>query len=97
MLCVLIFDLYSYRVLVTSDNSGLIETIRNTMSIHSIKKTAYTKQDDSTYTLRDFFEQVKEECWFAMDTEANEVFLCGICRDGVLQLRPLLRLHNPHS
>lgn len=59
MLNLLIFDLLSYRVLVTSNNSGLIETIRNTMSIHSIKKTAYTKQDGSTYTLRDFFEQVK--------------------------------------
>ncbi|ORZ20543.1 kinase-like domain-containing protein [Absidia repens] len=46
-----------YRVLVTSDNSGLIETIRNTISIHSIKKNAYTKKDDSVYTLRDFFEQ----------------------------------------
>ncbi|CAO3592103.1 unnamed protein product [Absidia cylindrospora] len=46
-----------YRVLVTSDNSGLIETIRNTISIHSIKKNAYTKEDDSVYTLRDFFEQ----------------------------------------
>ncbi|KAI9304177.1 kinase-like domain-containing protein, partial [Cunninghamella echinulata] len=49
-----------YRVLVTSDNSGLIETIRNTMSVHSIKKNAYTKQgkmNKSGYTLRDFFEE----------------------------------------
>ncbi|CAO3618616.1 unnamed protein product [Cunninghamella blakesleeana] len=47
-----------YRVLVTSDNSGLIETIRNTMSVHSIKKNAYTKQgrtNKSGYTLRDFY------------------------------------------
>ncbi|CAO3610901.1 unnamed protein product [Cunninghamella echinulata] len=49
-----------YRVLVTSDNSGLIETIRNTMSVHSIKKNAYTKQgkmNKSGYSLRDFFEE----------------------------------------
>ncbi|KAI8337244.1 kinase-like domain-containing protein [Chlamydoabsidia padenii] len=46
-----------YRVLVTSDNSGLIETIRNTISVHSIKKNAYTKQNNTKYTLRDFFKQ----------------------------------------
>ncbi|KAI8093652.1 kinase-like domain-containing protein [Halteromyces radiatus] len=44
-----------YRVLVTSDNSGLIETIRNTISIHSIKKNANTHPN--AYTLYDFFEQ----------------------------------------
>lgn len=49
----------SYRVLVTSDNSGLIETIRNTISIHSIKKNAYTKYNNSSYTLRNYFEQVR--------------------------------------
>ncbi|KAI8059863.1 hypothetical protein BC940DRAFT_171161 [Gongronella butleri] len=32
-----------FRVLVTSDNSGLIETLRNTISVHSIKKNAYIR------------------------------------------------------
>jgi hypothetical protein len=67
---------------VTSDNSGLIETIRNTMSIHSIKKTAYTKQDDSTYTLRDFFEQVKVECGFPWKLKLMRPFYVGIVEMG---------------
>ncbi|ORZ05102.1 kinase-like domain-containing protein [Absidia repens] len=46
-----------YRVLVTSENSGLIETIPNTVSVHSIKKNANAKQGNSGYTLRDFFKQ----------------------------------------
>ncbi|KAI8071022.1 kinase-like domain-containing protein [Gongronella butleri] len=45
-----------YRVLVTSEDSGLIETIRDTMSLHSIKKNAYTKHGPG-FTLRHFFEQ----------------------------------------
>ncbi|KAI8393409.1 kinase-like domain-containing protein [Radiomyces spectabilis] len=49
-----------FRVLVTSDNSGLIETLRNTISIHSIKKDAYTRhwnQKGIVFTLRDYFER----------------------------------------
>ncbi|KAG0242546.1 Phosphatidylinositol 4-kinase pik1alpha (PI4-kinase)(PtdIns-4-kinase) [Actinomortierella wolfii] len=48
------------RILVTSDNSGLIETLRNTMSIHSIKKDAYARrlnQVGVVYTLYDYFQQ----------------------------------------
>ncbi|CAG8585855.1 9544_t:CDS:2, partial [Dentiscutata heterogama] len=47
-----------YRVLVTSDNSGLIETIQNTISIHSIKKDAYAKRLNEKgfmFTLFDYF------------------------------------------
>ncbi|KAG1161441.1 hypothetical protein G6F37_003068 [Rhizopus arrhizus] len=50
-----------YRVLVTSDGSGLIETLRNTVSIHSIKKEAYTRQwndKGAVFTLYDYFERV---------------------------------------
>ncbi|CAG8456006.1 7775_t:CDS:10 [Ambispora leptoticha] len=47
-----------YRVLVTSDNSGLIETITNSISIHSIKKDAYAKRLNEKgfmFTLFDYF------------------------------------------
>ncbi|CAG8677607.1 1939_t:CDS:2, partial [Acaulospora colombiana] len=47
-----------YRVLVTSDNSGLIETIQNSISIHSIKKDAYAKRLNEKgfmFTLFDYF------------------------------------------
>jgi len=49
-----------FRVLVTSDNSGLIETVRNSISIHSIKKDAYTRgwnQAGAVYTLYDYFKR----------------------------------------
>lgn len=52
---------YSFRVLVTSDGSGLIETLRNTISIHSIKKDAYTRgwnEKGAVFTLYDYFEKV---------------------------------------
>ncbi|KAI8605387.1 kinase-like domain-containing protein [Dissophora ornata] len=48
------------RVLVTSDNSGLIETVRNTISIHSIKKDAYARRLNEVgvvFTLYDYFQQ----------------------------------------
>ncbi|KAI7906146.1 kinase-like domain-containing protein [Cokeromyces recurvatus] len=50
-----------FRILVTSDSSGLIETLRNTISIHSIKKTAYTRgwnQKGAVYTLYDYYEKI---------------------------------------
>jgi len=49
------------RILVTSDNSGLIETVRNTISIHSIKKDAYARRLNEVgvvFTLYDYFQQV---------------------------------------
>lgn len=54
----------SMRILVTSDNSGLIETVRNTISIHSIKKDAYARRLNEVgivFTLYDYFQQVKEK------------------------------------
>ncbi|KAI8882186.1 kinase-like protein [Backusella circina FSU 941] len=50
-----------FRILVTSDSSGLMETLRNTISIHSIKKNAYTRgwnQKDTMFTLYDYFKKV---------------------------------------
>ena len=51
------------RILVTSDNSGLIETVRNTISIHSIKKDAYARRLNEVgvvFTLYDYFQQVSD-------------------------------------
>lgn len=47
---------------MTSDSSGLIETIRNTISIHSIKKEAYTRgwnTKGTVYTLGEYYERVR--------------------------------------
>lgn len=48
-------------MLVTSDDSGLIETVKNSMSIHSIKKEAYTRkwnEEGSAFTLKDYYLRV---------------------------------------
>lgn len=54
---------YSFRVLITSVSSGLIEVIPDSVSVHSIKKEAYLKrvnQPGFAYTLYDHFVRVCE-------------------------------------
>ncbi|KAI8619909.1 hypothetical protein BC830DRAFT_1078219 [Chytriomyces sp. MP71] len=49
-----------YRVMVTSHQGGLIETIQNAISIHSIKKDGYShnlNQPGVAYSLYDYFIQ----------------------------------------
>ncbi|KAG0192038.1 Phosphatidylinositol 4-kinase pik1alpha (PI4-kinase)(PtdIns-4-kinase) [Apophysomyces sp. BC1034] len=65
-----------FRVLVTSDNSGLIETLRNTISVHSIKKTAYTRGWNAkgvVFTLRDYFERVDIDFGFMLSNSPGSV------------------------
>ncbi|KAI7889458.1 kinase-like domain-containing protein [Mucor mucedo] len=48
------------RILVTSDDSGLIETIKNSISIHSIKKEAYIRKwnkEGQVFTLYDYYQR----------------------------------------
>ncbi|KAI9188734.1 Phosphatidylinositol 4-kinase pik1alpha (PI4-kinase)(PtdIns-4-kinase) [Blastocladiella emersonii ATCC 22665] len=45
---------YPFRVLVTGQSHGIIETVRNTISIHSLKKDAYARVGDH-FTLKHFF------------------------------------------
>ncbi len=52
---------FCYRVLVASPHGGLVETVPNAISIHSIKKTAYMKNKNNTtysFTIRDHFIKV---------------------------------------
>ncbi|KAJ8331741.1 hypothetical protein BDV3_000949 [Batrachochytrium dendrobatidis] len=49
---------YSFRMLITSEQSGLVETIRDAISIHSIKKEGYARnlnQQGIAFTLYDYF------------------------------------------
>ena len=39
-----IVDSYSFRILITGGSSGLVETIADAVSIHSIKKAEYAKR-----------------------------------------------------
>lgn len=48
-------------MLVTSDDSGLIETVKNSISIHSIKKEAYTRkwnEEGAVFSLKDYYTRV---------------------------------------
>jgi phosphatidylinositol 4-kinase B len=50
--------IYTFRILITSNQSGLIETIPDSLSIHSIKKQGYQRklnQPGIMYTLYDHF------------------------------------------
>jgi hypothetical protein len=55
----------SFRILVTSENSGLVETINDAVSVHSIKKDAYARRAEdgtqvfTTFTLYDHFVNVR--------------------------------------
>lgn len=40
----LAIDPYSFRILITGGSSGLVETITDAVSIHSIKKAEYAKR-----------------------------------------------------
>ncbi|CAG8587488.1 4637_t:CDS:2, partial [Paraglomus occultum] len=67
-----------YRVLVTSDNSGLIETIQNSISIHSIKKDAYAKRLNEKgfmFTLFDYFVKTYGDVTSVAFLEAQDNFM----------------------
>ena len=54
---------YSFQILITSEQSGLIETIPDSISVHSIKNEGYAKelnQQGIAYTLYDYFIKVKD-------------------------------------
>jgi hypothetical protein len=42
--CLLIIDDDSFRILITGGTSGLVETITDAVSIHSIKKAEYARR-----------------------------------------------------
>lgn len=53
--------IYPFKMLITSDQSGLIEVIPDSVSIHSIKKEGFAKglnQPGIMYTLYDHFIKV---------------------------------------
>ena len=55
----------SFRILITGDNSGLVETITDSVSIHSIKKAEYARRlaagNFVQVTLYDHFVSVRSQ------------------------------------
>lgn len=58
----------SFRILVTGNNSGLVETITDSVSIHSIKKIVYarrlTEGNFRQVTLYDYFTAVSPSSYY---------------------------------
>lgn len=58
---------YYYRVLITSADSGLIETITDSISVHSLKKDAYARKLNTAgkiYDLADYYKRVGSVTWW---------------------------------
>jgi len=68
----------SFRILVTSENSGLVETINDAVSVHSIKKDAYARRAEdgtqvfTTFTLYDHFVNVRSPILSVNETKLTE-------------------------
>ncbi|KAJ3366256.1 Phosphatidylinositol 4-kinase pik1alpha (PI4-kinase)(PtdIns-4-kinase) [Allomyces javanicus] len=68
---------YPYRVLVTGQAHGIIETVRNTVSIHSLKKAMYARHGES-FTLKDYFVREFGAEGSAPFTRAQRAFMVSL-------------------
>ncbi|KAF9580450.1 Phosphatidylinositol 4-kinase pik1alpha (PI4-kinase)(PtdIns-4-kinase) [Lunasporangiospora selenospora] len=86
------------RILVTSDNSGLIETIRNTISIHSIKKDAYARRLNEVgvvFTLYDYFRQKFGDPTSEKYLKAQDNFMRSLAAYSVITY--VLQIRDRHN
>ncbi|GAA6064673.1 hypothetical protein JCM10212_001789 [Sporobolomyces blumeae] len=92
---------YYFRILVTSENSGLIETITDSVSIHSIKKDAYARiAEDGTqafqsFTLADYFTDTYGEPSSPKYRKAQNAFIESLAAYSVICY--LLQLKDRHN
>ncbi|GAA5822319.1 hypothetical protein JCM11251_006299 [Rhodosporidiobolus azoricus] len=90
-----------FRILVTSENSGLVETITDAVSVHSIKKDAYARRaEDGTqvftsFTLYDHFVETYGEPHTAKFRRAQDNFIQSLAAYSVISY--LLQLKDRHN
>ncbi|PWY99187.1 hypothetical protein BCV70DRAFT_201393 [Testicularia cyperi] len=88
-----------FRILVTSENSGLMETITDAVSIHSIKKEAYSRmaEDDksTSYSLYDHFVNVYGTPTGAAFGRAREKFMQSLAGYSIISY--LLQIKDRHN
>ncbi|GAA5934417.1 1-phosphatidylinositol 4-kinase [Sporobolomyces koalae] len=93
--------IYYFRILVTSENSGLIETITDSVSIHSIKKDAYARvAEDGTqvfasFTLADYFTDTYGAPSSPKYRKAQTAFIESLAAYSVISY--LLQLKDRHN
>ncbi|GAA5867511.1 hypothetical protein JCM3774_003860 [Rhodotorula dairenensis] len=92
---------YYFRIMVTSENSGLIETINDSVSVHSLKKNAYARRaEDGTqvfdsYTLYDYFVETYGPTHSARYRKAQDAFVESLAAYSVICY--LLQLKDRHN
>lgn len=92
--------LISFRILVTSESSGLIETITDAVSIHSIKKIAYSRTAaDGTvftsYSLYDYYVETFGPPTSTTFKRAQTAFIKSLAAYSVICY--LLQLKDRHN
>lgn len=95
---------FSFRILVTSESTGLMETITDAVSVHSIKKEAYSKlaaQETAqagylpSYTLFDHFRAEFGEPESPRFRKAQDAFLKSLASYSVITY--LLQIKDRHN
>jgi phosphatidylinositol 4-kinase len=87
-----------FRIMVMSDNSGFIETIKNSISIHSLKKDGYARQLNQrglVYTLYDHFINEYGEPGSEEFLRAQDNFMRSLAAYSVVSY--VLQLKDRHN
>ncbi|WFC97055.1 1-phosphatidylinositol 4-kinase [Malassezia brasiliensis] len=88
-----------FRIVVLNEDAGLIETIRDAVSVHSIKKDAYARQLGgqamATYTLYDHFVQTYGEPHTPRFRAARRAFTESLA--GYAIVTYLLQIKDRHN
>ncbi|WFC97413.1 1-phosphatidylinositol 4-kinase [Malassezia yamatoensis] len=88
-----------FRIVVLNEDAGLIETITDAISIHSIKKDAYAQQLDgraiATYTLYDHFVQTYGEPHTMRFRQAQKRFAESLAGYAIVSY--LLQIKDRHN
>lgn len=86
------------RILVTSDSSGLIETIENAISIHSLKKDAYARSLNDKgfiFTLFDYFVKTYGDPSTETFTRAQDNFMRSLAAYSIASY--ILQIKDRHN
>jgi hypothetical protein len=91
-----------FKILVTSENSGIMETITDAVSVHSIKKEAYSRNQAAnqegkiaTYSLLDHFVNTFGDPSSSKFNKARQNFLESLAAYSIISY--LLHLKDRHN
>lgn len=88
-----------FRILVTSENSGLMETVTDAISVHSIKKEAYSRRVNEgkmvTYSLYDHFVESFGEPSSSKFNKARDRFMESLAAYSIISY--LLQIKDRHN